>query len=318
MTAGEKIAVIDLGTNTFHLLIIRVVENGKFELLLRMKKFVKLAQEGISKIGPRQFEKGLEVLREYYSLIQEHEIDKTYAFGTAALREASNGVEFCSTVLKETGISIQLIDGNREAELIYYGVRQAIDLGNDPVLIVDIGGGSVEFIIANKQKIYWKESYKIGASILKQEFHTTEPIAPDSVTLLKQYLNQQLQPLDEVMEEYGITHMVGASGSFETIADIIASNFSYAASLDGLSCYKIDISYYRKIHEQFLRFDLEQRLAMRGMIPDRADMIVVASILIMYLVDKYGIMKLTMSQYALKEGVIWSIINEPELLGAEG
>src|SRR5205085_2192149 len=108
-------------------------------------------------IAPAPFKKGIQVITHFNEQIKQHKVQRVFAFATSAIRSAGNGKSFVQEVRSRTGITIKPITGDEEATLIYYGVRQCIDLGQKPSLIIDIGGGSTEFIIADKNKIYWKQ-----------------------------------------------------------------------------------------------------------------------------------------------------------------
>ncbi|MCC6689956.1 MAG: phosphatase, partial [Bacteroidia bacterium] len=159
------VAVIDLGTNTFNLLIAELLAAGKYRILYNTKLPVKLGKGGINKnqLLPDAMERGINALNDYKNIIAQYNVAKTYAFATSAMREATNSNEFIKRI-HELGISVDVISGDREAELIYKGVRLAIDIGEQHVVVMDIGGGSTEFIIANNKQILWKKSFLLGVS----------------------------------------------------------------------------------------------------------------------------------------------------------
>lgn len=169
-------AVIDLGTNTFHLLIVEDNGDGSFRELYRKQHFVKLAEEGIQTIGAAAFARGLDVMESFNITLDEYKVNQLTAFGTAALRTASNGQDFVNQVKEKNGIEIELISGDREAVLIHKGVLQAVPFTSERMLIMDIGGGSVEFIIADKNQVYWAQSFPIGVAVLYKNFHQNNPI----------------------------------------------------------------------------------------------------------------------------------------------
>lgn len=140
MSVQSRIAILDLGTNTFHLLIIEMKEKNRFEILCKTEKFVGLAEESIHHIGESAFARGIHQLRKYRQVIEQYQPEKIFAFGTAALRSADNGDAFIQTAYKETGISVKKISGDEEAGLICEGVRHAVTVGSDSALIMDIGG----------------------------------------------------------------------------------------------------------------------------------------------------------------------------------
>ncbi|MBL7775172.1 MAG: guanosine-5'-triphosphate,3'-diphosphate pyrophosphatase, partial [Saprospiraceae bacterium] len=150
-----KHAVIDLGTNTFHLLIAERDPAGAWSALHRDRLFVRLAESGIHHIGPAAYARGLEALLRFRQQLDRHAIapETVLAYGTAALRTAANASDFLAELRRQTGIRAEVIDGHREAQLIFQGVRQAVPFPDNRVLVMDIGGGSVELILAEGEQV---------------------------------------------------------------------------------------------------------------------------------------------------------------------
>jgi exopolyphosphatase/guanosine-5'-triphosphate,3'-diphosphate pyrophosphatase len=207
------------------------------------------------------------------------------------VRNANNGSALVRDIFEQTGIRVEIIPGAREAELICQGVRQAVPLGTEPHLIMDIGGGSVEFIVANQETIFWKQSFEIGAQRLLDRFFKHDPLTTDDVHELQQYLTAKLAALTAAVQHFRPTALVGASGSFDTLGDLQAARDSF----------------YQSYH-QLLHSTHEQRVAMPGMTPMRADMIVVACILIDFVLKTYDFLHIRASAYALKEGLLQEML----------
>jgi len=217
----EKYAVIDLGSNTFHLLIVERKELG-FNELYRERVYTKLAKGGSNIILDDSFAKGIACLKSFRKKIDEFKVTSYRALGTAALRTASNGRDFISEALSTANIKIELIDGDEEAFLIAQGVQSAIHISSEPHLIMDIGGGSVEFILLSEGIIKWKQSFPIGLAILKAKFHQSEPISSEEMQTMQFFLDEQLLPLKKELDAIGtIKSLIGASGSFEVIQAIL-------------------------------------------------------------------------------------------------
>ena len=159
-----RIAVIDLGTNTFNLLIVEVNSDKTYSHVFQTKISVKLAEGGMNEgvIAEIPFQRGMAAFKTHFETTKKYKVDKVFAFATSAIRSTKNGQLFVEQAKEETGIDIQIISGDREAELIYYGVHSAVEMDDDASLIIDIGGGSTEFIIANKNRIFWKQSFLLG------------------------------------------------------------------------------------------------------------------------------------------------------------
>ena len=221
-----NIAIIDCGTNTFHLLIVATRQHHQFEIIFKKNIAVKLGEDGITSkvISPGPFSRGMSALRFFKKEFEKHNVKKTVAFATAAIRNAKNGQEFIKQAKAETGIEIQTIDGMKEAELIYLGVRRAVSMTDEKVLIMDIGGGSVEFIIANKTKIFWQHSFEIGAALLLEKFKPHNPITKDEIKTVESFLDKELSLLFEQLKKLKVKpkSLIGSAGSFETFAEMIA------------------------------------------------------------------------------------------------
>ena len=162
------------------------------------------------------------------------------------------------------GLHIEVIDGDKEAELIYLGVQQALDLGVGNKLIMDIGGGSTEFIICNKKEIFWKQSFQLGAARLLEEFQPKDPISSTEVKLIEVYLEDTLTPLWAALQKFPCDTLVGSSGSFDTLADVIAHQFYDITILKGKTAYDFKLSEYYWLHDYFLKSNLEKRLKHRN------------------------------------------------------
>lgn len=307
----SRIAIIDLGTNTFNLLIVEVNSDKTYQSLYHTKVSVKLGEGGINKgvIEPIPFQRGIDAINNYKKLIEKYDAKEVHAFGTSAIRDASNGELFLDTLKQETGIIVQSISGEREAELIYYGVRNAVEMQNDLSLIMDIGGGSTEFIIANKNEIVWKYSFLLGAARLLERFQPSDPITDTQLNELCIYLKQELNPLFEAIKKHPVTELIGASGSFDSFADMIACRFYSPDILDGLTEYTFNPDDFKTIYESIIKSTKKDRLKMEGLIIMRVDMIVISSILVHLVLSSFGIKKMRLSSYSLKEGVLHELLN---------
>lgn len=307
-----KLAILDLGTNTFHLLIAEVQSNKTFKILFRTRAVVKLGKGGFGKkkIADEPFKKGIKAILHFNQYIKKSGVDKVFAFATSAIRSSTNGKEFIKKVNDETGITIKIISGDEEAELIYYGIRQCIPLDKNPVLIMDIGGGSTEFIIADQNKIFWKQSFNIGAARLLEQFHPSDPIRKKEITNIEKYLDYTLQPLYKAIRKYPVSKLIGASGSFETLAEMIAYRFHSRYMLRSKSSYLFNPHEYRKAHAWLMKSTLNMRMKSKGLIKIRVDMIVLSSVCTNYVLKKFNIKEMVLSKYALKEGALWKVLHK--------
>lgn len=302
------VAIIDMGTNTFHLMIARKA-GTRFEVIHRDREAVKIGKGGINngQITEEGLNRALSALRKFKTAITEHQVATTLAFGTSALRNAANRQLVCDEIKKATDIDVRIISGNEEAELIYKGVRAAV-AWQGRALIIDIGGGSVEFIIADHDQIYWKRSLEIGGQRLLELFHRHDPILPEEIHALDNYLLEQLEVVFTQLAELKPTTLVGSSGTFDTLSEM------YCAE-KGIPYHEEDgetpltFESFQQTYQQLITRDRAQRMALPGMIELRVDMIVVAVELIRVLLEKYSFEEIRISTYSLKEGALAELAN---------
>lgn len=308
MTA-QKVAVLDLGTNTFNLLLVKITPNAYY--IFRNEKIaVKLGKGGINHglITEDAKNRAFDAIERYRQIISREQVDQVYGYATSAFRDAKNGPEIKAVIEEKTGFPIHIISGDLEAEFIYKGVKTAIDIGGDNSLIMDIGGGSVEFIIANRDRIAWKKSIDIGAQRLLEWYHGIDPIPQDEVDRMFEFFENNLSELATQMDKYKPTCLIGSSGTFDTLSDIYQHNINRFTSGDETEL-PLTPAGFQQIFNSLLPLDKEARLKIPGMIEMRADMIVVASCLVKYVHDKFAIDQLRVSAHSLKEGMI-SVIQE--------
>ena len=302
-----KKAFIDLGTNTFQLLIV-AQEGNTYQKIHEDSYAAKIGLGGISSgiITQEGIERAVFALKYFQEKLNEEGVipENIFATATSAVRNASNGEAFCEEIFKRTGILIKVISGEEEAALIYEGVKLGTPIGNDTSLIIDIGGGSVEFIICNQDRIFWKQSFEIGGQRLMDKFMNSDPISPRSVQSLKDYLEEQLLPLTNAVHQYAPICVIGSAGSFETLIDLyFMKTFGQLPPIEQVS-FELPIAEFYDSFLKIVSSNREQRMALAGMIELRVDMIVVGVCLIDFVLKRYDIRQIKVSNFALKEGVL--------------
>lgn len=312
MEKDKKVALIDMGTNTFHLLITQILAGNEPKDLVKIKESVKLGEGGISRgeIAPAAYARALKTLKNFKTLIDQHEVQEVKAMATSAVRNAANGQDLIREIASATNIHVETIDGDLEAELIYYGVKSALEIGYEKSLIMDIGGGSVEFIICDDHHVFWKQSFEIGAQRLLDKFFITDPLEEHAVEALKLYLQEQLEPLTEAVERCKPTVLIGSSGTFDTLCDIDSKRKGLDREKDCCPEADLALADFYEIYEDILRKKRAERLAIPGMLEMRVDMIVMAMVLIDFVLENYFINKIRVSAYALKEGMLYRLLNQ--------
>lgn len=300
----RTLAIIDLGTNTFHLLVAQEV-NGTITIMHRERLAVKIGMGGINQqtILPEAIDRAVLAMQSFKNTIDKFNVHEIFAFGTSALRNANNADVVLAEIKSITGIDVEIISGDQEADFIYRGAASALDLGTENSLILDIGGGSVEFIIGNNKTVLWKKSIDIGAQRLLEMFQQHDPVHADEIAALESHFEAKLITLFAALKKYTPMTLVGSSGTFDTLSDIFCAQHHILKSPDEIET-ALSLEGFHQIYGNLLNKNREERMAIPGMIEMRVDMIVVASCLINYILQRHPFSRIRVSTYALKEGVL--------------
>lgn len=289
---SKRIAIADLGTNTFHILVVDIL-GSTFSEVYRERVYVKLGENGLESIGPEPYKRGINTIAHFQSVLKNHNCTSYTFYGTAALRRAGNGTKWIEEVKDLFDIEVILIDGDKEAELIFEGTRLAIDM-TYPSLIMDIGGGSVEFIAVESNLIKWKRSLKIGIALLKNQYITTDPISNLELADLRSHIQASIAVLPKSTKP---RILIGSAGSFEVLGSMMGS-------LDEEENEVVDMLQFREFCSTVIMQDYHQRESTEGIPMSRADLIHIAAILMEEVIQYFDIQQIAVSPYALKEGAI--------------
>lgn len=290
-------AVIDLGTNTFNLLIARI-EEDYFEVLWSGKEGVALGMGGINekRIAADAFERGLETLNRFKQICEDWKVVQINAIGTSALRDATNSIDFLAKVKELTNIDIEIVSGEAEAELIYRGVSLTYHFQH-PAMIMDIGGGSTEFIFADKNGIFDLISLNIGVSRMFQEFQTSDPLTFDDAKNIENWLEAKA---NGYFDEKQIDIIIGASGTFETFYELI-HNTDFPSKTNALELSREELD---SCLENIIRSTQAERDKNDRIIPIRKKMAPIAAVKTRWILNKLGVKQVVISPCSLKEGAL--------------
>lgn len=307
---SERVAIIDLGTNTFHLFIVEM-DGEKINTLYKEKIAVKIGKNGISKgkIAADARKRAIHTLKIFRTVIDLFEVHHVKGVATSAIRSAKNGQELIDEIREKTEIEIDIISGSQEAELIFRGVQAAMEIPPAPQLVMDIGGGSVEFVIGTDNEILWRHSFEIGAQRLLDKFHKEEPMPGESILAMDKFLKRNLQALTDAISAHQPTGLIGCSGTFDTLTEIYLKKIKQERDMD-TKIHTLPVAHYEQIHQDLVLKNREERLTIPGMVTMRVDMIVVASYLIRFVLDQITTESITACSYALKEGLLYSSFEE--------
>ncbi len=305
-----RLAIIDIGTNTINLAI-AVIKNDSYQIVYSSKQPARMGKGGINEgvITPEAIERGIAAIAHHAETIKTFNVDKTIAIGTSAMRNCSNGLDFAKMVEAKFNIPVHIISGDEEAQMIYDGVKQVMPIGSDRVLILDIGGGSCEFIIANKDGIIWMHSFELGMARLLDKFTPSDPITSTEIKAIEMYLRTELAPLYEALHNYPTATLIGTSGSFDTIAAIVAAMKHPNLNVKLSTSYNIRVPNFEEVHRKIIASTAEQRKEMKQMDSSRIDIIVLGSLFINFIVREMRIEHIFQCGYALKQGAVYQFIN---------
>ena len=299
----KRFAVIDLGTNTFHILIAKASENGIFHPVHKERHYVYLGEGGIGHLKDKAIERGLIALEKFHSLLQDFDVTQYRITGTAALRQADNTDYFKQKLKEKFGFNLEIISGDREALYIAKGVSLVVPIFKSDSLIMDIGGGSVEFIFCKNGKIEQFQSFPLGVAVLFNKFHKTDPISQQEINVVLDHIKQVASEFFQTISHFPLT-LVGASGTFDVIDEILG------VPRDGMHCRFVQIDDVKQLIAKVLSSTLEERIAMPGIPENRAQLIVVAMLLIEYILNTCQVEEITASPFALKEGIFLEMLSK--------
>ena len=312
MPDTEYKAAIDIGTNSIHLVVARLAEHGGFDMLTSEKEMVRLGQGGgeMKSLAPDAVERALQSLRRMRLLAGSFGEVEIAAVATSAVREARNRDEFLSRARDEVGVAVEVISGFEEARLIHLGVLQALPVYDRRSLVIDIGGGSTEFCVGTGARVIEARSMKLGAIRLTQRFfpEIADPghdgsVGRKSVKECRRYVRSALAPVAHELGGHQPEVTVGSSGTANTIAAMaLARRGEKPHQLNGATFTAAEL---RCIVDDLASSTTDGRLDMAGLDDKRADIIVAGAILLDEAVRAFSIDEVVISEYALREGVLF-------------
>jgi exopolyphosphatase/guanosine-5'-triphosphate,3'-diphosphate pyrophosphatase len=293
-------ALIDLGTNTFNLMIADIDAAALIHVIHSEKEGVALGMGGIheNRLTVDAIDRAVACMLRYKKQCDFLGVSVIRAIGTSAIRDAHNRSELIERVARETGIYIEVISGLEEAQLIYRGVHQTMSFG-DSALIMDIGGGSTEFILANDTELLSMESFNIGVSRIYQQFTFSDPMSPSDILALEDYLEEAC---GTYLRQLSTTKLIGASGSFETFFELMHAKPFHAKG----RAVEVDFPHFEDMLEQIIASSQSERDQNPHIISIRKRMAPIAAIKTRWVVRQLNVQRIFISPYSLKEGAMIS------------
>lgn len=311
----RPIASIDVGSNTIRLLVGKIDDNRIIDVISQ-RRITRLGNRvhETGRLQGRNIEASIVALKEFSSIISRYKVAYVRAVATSALREAHNSDIFIQRVFDDTGILIQVISGEKEAELTLKGILSSLPYQSSnthqSLLIVDIGGGSTECILYGDRHPIDTVSIPIGVIKLTGDFIKTDPISEDDITALNNKIASCLNALNVRLGQHieKDTHFIGTAGTFTTIASIDLGLETY--SREKIHLHKVSLNRLQNMSKKLLRLPLNERKKVRGLEPERADLIIPGIQFTIKLMDFFKFNELTISDYGLLEGVLFELLKE--------
>jgi exopolyphosphatase/guanosine-5'-triphosphate,3'-diphosphate pyrophosphatase len=304
------LAAIDIGTNSIHMVVVRIDPHlSAFTIIAREKDTIRLGdrEQKTGKLAPDAIERAIATLKRCKDLASSLDVHQIIAVATSATREAANGAQFLQQIQQEVGLKVDLISGLEEARRIYLGVLSGMDFQNLPHIILDIGGGSTELILADNHDARFLSSTKVGAVRLTQDFITTDPVSPQQFAVLRAYIRGMLErPVEELRQKLKVgeeVRMVGTSGTIEILMNLHAME-KLGEVPTPLNGYQLTRKEVRDLVKRLSTMNYGERFALPGMSDKRAEIILAGAVVLLESMNLLNQDKIVLCERALREGVI--------------
>src|SRR3954462_3461534 len=307
-----RIAAIDIGTNSIHMIVVQVRPDLSFEVIDREKEMVRLGAGGLDgrALTPEAMHAALQVLAKFRRLAESHRVDEIIAVATSATREAENGGEFLQAVTEQTGIRPRVISGTEEARLIHLAAVYGVSVPGDVAVVIDIGGGSVEVTRGAGSAVELGRSFKLGVIRLTERFVKTDPLDPRDQRRLVRHIDAEAGKYLNQIARAGFDRVIGTSGTILSLGAVAAAADGHAAVTgSALRNRRFAAKQIRRVRKDLVALDLEKRLRVPGLEPRRADLAVAGAILLDEILRRLGANEITLCDLSLREGLVLDYIS---------
>jgi exopolyphosphatase/guanosine-5'-triphosphate,3'-diphosphate pyrophosphatase len=302
-----RIAAIDLGSNSLHMLVAEVEGDGRFSVLDRAKVMVRLGRGKMKRLSGPAMEATLAALASFKTLAERQRVTRFSAVATSAVREAANGGDFIQRVHDTVGLRVKVIPGREEARLIHLGVAHALDLRGEPTLIVDVGGGSVELILVEHTRPVVLESLKLGVVRLAHAYLGSDPPRPGDLRKMDKHVKEALDPVLRRARNRGVRRIVGTSGTLLNVVEIVAR--ARGEALRGrLNGARVATEEVEALLQRLRRADRASRLRIKGLDAKRVDSLLPGVVVLAHVLRALEAPAVHACTWALREGLLLDFI----------
>jgi exopolyphosphatase/guanosine-5'-triphosphate,3'-diphosphate pyrophosphatase len=305
-----RIAAIDIGTNSIHMIVVRVRPDLSFEVIDREKEMVRLGAGGLDgrSLTPTAVTAALQTLAKFRRLADSHKVDEIVAAATSAIREADNGGDFLTEVARRTGITVRVISGTEEARLIHMAAVYGVHMGGSPAVVIDIGGGSIEVTLGTASHLTHARSFKLGVIRLTERFVRTDPLSKRDERRMVKHINKEIGAYLDTVADRRFERVIGTSGTILSLGALALSEDGVVRD-EALRNRRVPAKAIRRLRKRLSGADLEARLQMSGLDPRRADIAVAGSVLLDSVLRRLGAVEMTLCDLALREGLVLDYIH---------
>jgi len=305
-----RIAAIDIGTNSIHMIVVQVRPDLSFEVIDREKDMVRLGAGGLDgkSLTPSALTASLQTLAKFKRIAESNKVDEIVAAATSATREADNGGDFIAEVDRQTGIRIKVISGTEEARLIHLAAGYGVDVGGSTAVVVDIGGGSVEVTLGTATHLTLGRSFKVGVIRLTERFVHSDPLSRRDQRRLVKHLNREVGGYLDQVAKKGFDRVIGTSGTILSLGAMALAE-DRGVEAEDLRNQRVTARSLHKLRKRIVETDIEGRLRMPAMDPRRADLSVAGAVLFDSIIQRLGADEFTLCDLALREGLVLDYIH---------
>jgi exopolyphosphatase/guanosine-5'-triphosphate,3'-diphosphate pyrophosphatase len=303
-----RLAAIDIGTNSVHMIVVRVRADLSFEVIDREKEMVRLGAGGLDgkRLTHQAMTAALQALSKFERIARSHQVDEILAAATSATRESENGGEFLAAIARSTGIHPRIINGTEEARLIHLAAVYGVDTPKATV-VIDVGGGSVEITRGIGGDAQFARSFKLGAIRLTERFVASDPLSGRDERKMVGYITEQAGQYVQRIVDAGFDRVIGTSGTILSLGTV-ATAVDRGSVPPEIRNLRVSAKSIRRLRKQVTRLSLEQRLQLPGLDPRRADLTVAGAVLVDTLLRRLNADEITLCDLALREGLVLDYI----------
>lgn len=301
--ATESVAALDVGSNSFHLMVVQAGPDGSVKVLDRAREMIRLGEASLQSgvIPAEAFDRGITALRAMVARARAHRPAAVLAVATSAVREASNGRAFVEAAQRECGLQLRVIDGIEEARLIYTGARLALAMEGQQAALFDVGGGSTEAILGNEHQALLASSLKLGVLRLRDHWLHSDPPAPQDTAVMAEWVRTVTSPTIARFQAAGFDLVALTSGTALALARLAGRRLPRVGGIDR---YRLTLEALRAWEQRLSSMTAAERTQVPGLDPGRVDTIVPGAVILRSILQATGADSALVCDAALREGII--------------